>query len=96
MKVALGESFQRTNPSSPAPAARPLSTVRTDPSSPAGISSPAIEATPITPAAKPSSNGVSCAARSPRKKTGTAPMPVASAVPEAAISSRTTSGMDGT
>jgi len=50
----------------------------------------------ITPAAKPSRSGVSCAARSPRKKTGTAPTPVARAVPEAASSSRTASGMEGT
>ena len=44
----------------------------------------------------PSRNGVSCAARSPRKKTGTAPSPVARAVPQAASRRTTTSGIDET
>ena len=52
----------------------------TEPSSSAGSSSPTTDATAITPAAKPHSSGRRAAARSPSRKTGIAPSPVASAV----------------
>src|ERR687898_1547486 len=62
------------------PEASPAATSPTDPSSKAGSSNPATDATAITPAARPHSAGRRASARRPRRKTGTAPRPVASAV----------------
>ena len=75
----------------PTPIARPKPTSATLPSSRADASKPTIETTPMVPAAKPQSAGRSFSDRPPRKKTGTAPNPVARAVPMPAASRTTTS-----
>src|SRR5688572_26333108 len=62
------------------PTSSPDTTAPPPSSSSAGSSSPTIDATPISPTVVPQRKGRSWPARSPRRKTGTAPTPVANAV----------------
>src|SRR3954469_25914191 len=84
MNVVPESKRRATRARKPTPTAAPASTSRADPSSNAGTNRPSTAATVITPAARPISNGSTPRALEPRRNTGTAPTPVASAVPQAA------------
>ena len=65
-----GPAANGPRPAAQLPTASPPSTARVEPSSVAGINRPAIDATPITPAAKPRRSGVSWAARDQERRPG--------------------------
>ena len=67
--------------------ASPATTEGVEPSSSAGNSRPTTEATVMMPTVTPHSAGRIVAACSPSRDTGSAPIPVASAVPLAASAS---------
>ena len=73
------------------PTTSPAATAAADPSSRAGSSSPTIDATVISPTVSPQSAGRRVSACAPSRETGSAPSPVARAVPLAASASTASS-----